>query len=203
MLRSLVESLFPDDLARRIPEVRARHEALGLTDDESWATLRDVFRAHEVRGEEPFSDEEWIDVVFSGRLAELGRLQFEDEGDGLLEVHIPETGQPLDPAACDASFARAREVFPRHHTARYTSWLLDPQLADVLLDTSNIVRFQRRFELQTEGEDGNEDVLRFVFHTADADLARLSPRTTLERALVEHMRAGRSWRVPTGVTSLR
>lgn len=198
-----MESLFPDDLAGRIPEARARHQALGLTEDESWTTLRDVFRAHEVRGEAPFSDVEWIDVIFSGRLAELGRLQFEDEGDGLLDVHIPETGQPLDPAACDASFARAREVFPHHHTARCRSWLLDPQLADVLPDSSNIVRFQRRFELQEGVRDGNEDVLRFVFHTADANLDRLTPRTTLERALVARMRAGESWHRRSGVTSLR
>ena len=197
-----MESLFPDDLARRIPEVHARHRALGLTEDESWATLCDVLRAHEVRGEEPFADDEWIDVVFSGRLAELGRLQFEDEGNGLLDVHIPETGQPLDPAACDASFARAREVFPAHHTARCRSWLLDPQLAEVLPESSNIVRFQRRFELQADTADGNEDVLRFVFHTAEPNLDRLTPRTTLERALVAHMRAGRSWHVRTGVTSL-
>jgi hypothetical protein len=198
-----VDSLFPDDLAGRIPEVRARHHALGLTEDESWATLRDVFRAHEVRGEEPFADEEWIDVVFSGRLAELGRLQFEDEGDGLLDVHIPETGQPLDPAACDASLTRAREVFPHHHTARCRSWLLDPQLAAVLPESSNIVRFQRRFELQEGRREGNADILRFVFHTADANLDRLTPRTTLERALVAPMRAGESWYLRSGVTSLR
>jgi hypothetical protein len=203
MLRSLVESLFPDDLAGRVPEVRARHQTLGRTEAESWATLRDVFRAHEVRGEEPFADEEWIDVILSGRLAELGRLQFEDEGDGLLDVHIPETRQSLDPEACDASFARAREVFPSHHTMRCRSWLIDPQLADVLPESSNIVRFQRRFELHAETADGNEDVLRFVFHTAEPDLDRLTPRTTLERALVAHMRTGRSWHVRTGVTSLR
>ena len=63
---------------------------------------------------------------------------------------------------------------------------------------SNIVRFQRRFELAGEGEDGNADVLRFVFHTFDPDLDRLTPRTTLERALVEHMRAGGQWRSPPG-----
>jgi hypothetical protein len=198
-----VEPQFPDHLAARLPEVRAKHRALGLTDDESWATLRDVFRAHEVRGEEPFADREWIDVVWSGRLAELGRLQFEDHGDGVLDVHIPETGLPLDPAACDASFARARDVFPEHHTAMCHSWLLDPQLADVLPASSNIVRFQRRFELTAEGENGNEDVLRFVFHTFDPDLDKLDAATTLERALLEHMRAGRQWRAPTGVTSLR
>jgi hypothetical protein len=194
--------MLPDDLAFRLPEVRARHAALGLTDGESWATLRDVFRAHEVRGEEPFADVRWIEIVWSGRLAELGRLQFESREDGVLAIHIPESG-PLTPAACDASFARAREVFPDHRVASCHSWLLDPALADVLPADSNIVRFQRRFELTSEGERGNADVLRFVFHTSDPDPEKLTPETTLERALLERMRAGGHWRVPTGVTSLR
>jgi GNAT-like C-terminal domain len=196
-----VEPAFPDHLAARLPEVRAKHAALGLTDGESWTTLRDVFRAHEVRGEEPFADVEWIEVVWSGRLVELGRLQFEDVGDGVLSVHIPEAG-PLTPALCDSSFVRAREIFAGHRTASCRSWLLDPQLADVLPADSNIVRFQRRFELDGEGGDGNADVLRFVFHTFDPDLDELTPRTTLERALVERMRAGGRWRSPRGLTSL-
>src|SRR5439155_1012953 len=81
---------------------------------------------------------EWIEMIWEGKLSELGRLQFEDHGGGLLDVHIPETGLPLDPLACDASFRRAREVYPNHHTAQCTSWLLDPQLADALPPASNI-----------------------------------------------------------------
>ncbi|HEY2354581.1 MAG TPA: hypothetical protein VGH79_06770 [Gaiellaceae bacterium] len=192
----------PDRLAARLPDVRAAHRALGLTEDESRATLADVFRAHKVRREEPFSDHEWIEVIWSGRLAELGRLQFEDRGDGVVAVHIPETGVPLDPATCDASFARAREVWPDHHTAACHSWLLDPQLAEVLPPDANIARFQQRFALRDGEENGNADVLRFVFHTADTDLDKLTPRTMLERALVARMRAGGRWHVRTGVTSL-
>ena len=154
------------------------------------------------RGEPGGWELEWIELIWDGKLSELGRLQFEDHGDGVLDVHIPETGLPLDPTACDASFARAREVYPSHHTAPCTSWLLDPQLAEALPRASNIVRFQRRFELRNEGKDGNDDVLRFVFHTYDRDLDRLRPRTTLEGALVERLRAGGTWRAPTGVTSL-
>lgn len=197
-----MESLFPDHLAAGLHDVRAKHRALGLTDDESWTTLRDIFRAHEVRGEEPFADVEWIEAVWSGRLAELGRLQFESRRDGVLAVHIPESGA-LTPAACDASFARAREVFPDHEVASCDSWLLDPALADVLPADSNIVRFQRRFELTGEGGDANAAVLRFVFHTFDPDLDKLEATTTLERALLERMRAAGRWRSPTGVTSLR
>jgi hypothetical protein len=187
-----------DSFVERIPEVRALHRALGLTDEESEATLQELPR--KIR--EGFGDTEWLEMVWQGKLAELGRLQFEDHGDGVLDVHIPETG-PLDSDACDASFARAREIYPGHRTARCTSWLLDPQLADVLPGESNIVRFQRRFQLTTEGKDADGDVLRFVFHTRDTNLDRLEPRTTLERALVERMRDGGHWRAPTGVTSLR
>jgi GNAT-like C-terminal domain/N-acyltransferase N-terminal domain len=189
----------------RIPEVRALHAALGLTDEESWATLetlpRHVCLDRICRGVPGLFDTGWIEMIWSGRLSELGRLQFEDHGDGVLDVHIPETG-PLEEDACDASFARAREIYPEHRTATCHSWLLDPALAEVLPADSNIVRFQRRFALESEGEPANGDVLRFVFHTYDPDLDKLEPKTTLERALVARMRAGEDWRAPRGVTSL-
>lgn len=207
-----MELRFEDDplaqsFAARIPELCERHQALGLTDEESRATIESLPRhvaLHRACGGEPGGWEvEWIELIWDGKLSELGRLQFEDHGDGVLDVHIPETGLPLDPAACDASFRRAREIYPDHHTAQCTSWLLDPRLAEVLPPTSNIVCFQRRFELRGEGREANDDVLRFVFHTYGQDLDRLAPRTTLEHALVDRMRAGGTWRAPTGVTSLR
>lgn len=211
-MRSLVELRFEDDplaqsFVARIPELRARHRAFGLTDDESRATIQALPRhvaLHRACGGEPGGWEvEWIEMIWDGKLSELGRLQFEDHGDGVLDVHIPETGLPLEPDACDASFARAREVYPGHHTAQCTSWLLDRQLADALPPASNIVLFQRRFVLRDEGREANDDVRRFVFHTYEQDLDKLRPRTTLERALAERMRAGGTWRAPTGVTSLR
>ncbi len=211
-MRSLVELRFEDDplaqsFVARIADLQARHRAFGLTDEESRATIQALPRhvaLHRACGGEPGGWEvEWIAMIWDGKLSELGRLQFEDHGDGVLDVHIPETGVQLEPGACDASFARAREVYPDHHTARCTSWLLDPQLAEALPPASNIIRFQRRFELWEDGRDANEDVLRFVFHTYERDLAKLTPRTTLERALAERMRAGGTWRAPTGVTSLR
>jgi hypothetical protein len=202
-----VELRFEDDplaqsFVARIPELRATHQALGLTDEESRATIQALPRhvaLHRSCGGAPGDWEvEWIEMIWDGKLSELGRLQFEDHGDGVLDVHIPETGLPLEPGACDASFARAREVYPDHHTAECTSWLLDPQLAEALPPASNIVRFQRRFV-----REANDDVRRFVFHTYERDLDKLTPRTTLERALAERVRAGGTWRAPTGVTSLR
>jgi hypothetical protein len=124
-------------------------------------------------------------------------------GDPALGVHVP-AGTPLSPAACDASFEMARTFFRRHlpaHAGRVvtcTSWLLDVQLAGYLPPTSNIVRFQRRFELVPGVREDDEEVFRFVFDRVPRSLDDLSPRTQLERALVRHVRDGGHWHLRTG-----
>lgn len=177
----------------RIPQARALHARLGLTDEESRATLQELPRHARldrlVHGAPGLRTGWWVELSYSGKLVELGRLQFE-LCDGYLNVHIPETG-PLDPAACDASFARATQLFPAYREARCTSWLLDPQLPTLLPETSNIVRFQQRWEPLEERGEEDERVLEFVFHTLDlAHLDRLPQETTLQRAIVSHLRGG-------------
>lgn len=87
---------------------------------------------------------------------------------------------------------------------RCLSWLLDPQLASYLPERSNIVQFQRRFQLmptmQTAAERADTVMLEYVFdrihndaHIDDALLTSLPQRSTLERAFVSHLRAGRYW----------
>ena len=129
------------------------------------------------------------------------------EGEPTLGIHIPESG-PLTPEACDDSLAQARPFFSRHfpetptRLAICTSWLLDPQLAEYLAPDSNIVRFGRRFTLVGDGYDGDADVLRFVFHRIAPRIDDLPQRTTLERAIVAHLRAGKHWRNRTGWVEL-
>ena len=167
----------------------------------------------------------WLVAHFLGGLYALGRLQFHlyhlrvgiagppfwpdtDEpgfrrGDATLGVHIPATG-PLVPSECDASFALAgafvKRHFPEHdfRVATCTSWLLDEQLADYLPDDSNIVRFQRRFTLVDGAIDDGRDTLRFVFDRVPKSIDELPQRTTLERAIVGHLRNGGRWRTRTG-----
>jgi hypothetical protein len=180
----------------RIPEAQALHAARGLTGDESWETLQDLPRhAHLDRllhGAPGLRKDWWVELAFSGKLFQLGRLQFEPCGE-FLNLHVPEEGGPLTPSAVDASLERAREVFPEYPEARITSWLLDRQLAAYLPPESNIVRFQNRFEIV--GDTGSDDgrVLEFVFHTLDPDLDRLPYRTSLERAVIDHLRSGGHW----------
>jgi GNAT-like C-terminal domain/N-acyltransferase N-terminal domain len=212
-VRSLVELRFDDDADRddpvvqtflaRIPEARRLHAARGLTDEESWRTLRDLPRHARLDrllyGTPGLRKGWWVELAFSGRLFELGRLQFEPT-DGFLSIHIPEEG-PLTPAAVDASLERARELFPEYSEARCSSWLLDPQLAVLLPARSNIVSFQHRFEpIANEGVEPR--VLEFVFHAFDPDLERLPRDTTLQRVIVDHLRGGGHLDRVTGTLAL-
>jgi hypothetical protein len=126
------------------------------------------------------------------------------KGDAALGIHIPAT-DPLMPQACSESLRRMQTAFhnlqpdgpPRIVTC--TSWLLDEQLAEYLPADSNIISFQRRFTLVPGARDNDEAVLHFVFGSQrPKELNALPQSTTLERAVVEHLRRGHAWRVRTG-----
>jgi hypothetical protein len=176
----------------------------------SWATLADLGRnlaiGRRMRHEGWPVMQSWLTLHTRGGLYELGRLQHQ-RGVSALDLHIPESG-PMTPEAVDASLDEARAFFPRHFPDElYTefscgSWLLDPQLAEYLPEDSNIVAFQRRFTLEpfeeAEGQDGDVEVLRFVFRTVTTPLHELPRRTVLQRAIVDHLQAGRHWQVRRG-----
>jgi hypothetical protein len=209
-----------------VPAIRQWHEGRGISDEVSWATLAD-FGEHialhrRIFGTTGLDSTNWMTLHFRGTLYALGRLQFGRwrslpegpyPGALALDVHIPEAGGPLDQVACAASFAHARDFFARHfpeekyELARCDSWLLDPQLEEYLPATSNIVRFQRLFQL-VPGDAGNDqhdqEVIRFVFSRVPPlpPLDDLPQRTTLERAVVQHLGAGRHWQLREGWLAL-
>jgi hypothetical protein len=207
-----------------LADVRRFHVQRRIPHGISWATLsdlgRNLGRDRLLLGDGGLRTSGWLTLHFRGGLYQLGRLQFNrmkvhaahvadafPEGEPAIGVHIPESG-PLSPEACDGSFAQADSFFVRHfpetptRLAICTSWLLDPQLADYLAPESNIMRFQRRFTLVGDGYDGDADVLRFVFHRIAPNIDELPQRTTLERAIVAHLRAGKQWRDRTGWLAL-
>ncbi|MFF3374307.1 acyltransferase domain-containing protein [Streptomyces sp. NPDC002680] len=211
-----------------LPYVRAHHHALGVPPEVSRRTLADlgrnmvVYRRRYGRGglQAPW----WIALHFHGELFQLGRLQFQRArvgertaellaGAGLaadtdamcLSLHIPDFHGPLSPAACDRSLALALDFFARHFPGeRYTagvchSWLLDPQLKRYLGADSNIVRFQERFRIAGEaGEPADTEPVQFVFGNPDLPVADLPRRTTVERAVGDHLRVGGHWYIGHG-----
>jgi hypothetical protein len=210
-----------------LPHVRAYHAERGIPGEITRLTLADIGRSVAVNrfrhGTSGVRPQLWLTLHVTGALYQLGRLQFErsgvgprssaalraagiplDLGDPVLSVHIPGFYGPLTPQACADSFARAREFFPRHFPdERYDiavckSWLLDGQLADYLPAESNIVAFQRLFQSSYLPEEDDEDIMHFVFGRVGVPLDELPRRTTLQRAVVDHIAAGRHWRGGAG-----
>ncbi|MEV6606996.1 acyltransferase domain-containing protein [Kutzneria sp. NPDC051319] len=154
-------------------------------------------------------EQNWLVRHFRGLLFRLGRLQFEpttmpadgpEAGQRVLDVHIAADG-PLTPALVSASLKEAAEFFPHYRHAICRSWLLDPQLGEYLPAEANIIRFQRRFQLFGPAEESDADVLYFVFNAPKdvvTDLDSLPQQSTLQRAIVSHLKAGRHWQLRSG-----
>jgi len=201
-----------------------QHEA-GIDPAITAATLWDIGQQvmlHDrLYGEADLRKGWWLCHHLAGHLFAVGRLQFhrsfahaahgpDADGAPFLDVHIPEAG-PLDPAACDRSFADAAAFMAHHFPADdagwfgCASWLLDPVLAEILPPGSNIVAFQSRFRITHVEDDWPSGVFEFVFDRpdldtlGDVDLELLDPTTSLQQAVVDHYRAGGRIRPATGV----
>jgi hypothetical protein len=126
------------------------------------------------------------------------------KGATALSLHIPAL-DPLTTEACSESLGRMQTAFNKiepggpPRIATCTSWMLDEQLAEYLPSDSNILAFQRRFTLVPGARDNDDWILRVVFgDERPKDLDALPQRTTLERAVVDHLRQGRHWQMRTG-----
>lgn len=167
----------------------------------------------------------WLIRHCRGRLYRLGRLQFDltragpvvgsvppyHSDEPAIGIHIPERGGSMNPDACDDSLRRMAAFFPRHfpevqaRIATCQSWLLDGQLARYLRADANILHFQRRFAQPPQPQDADADgsVLDFVFRAGPGtDLNDLPQETSLQRAVVGHLRSGAHWYAPTGFIPL-
>jgi hypothetical protein len=205
-----------------LPHTRAYHRERGIPADVTRRTLADLGRnmaGHRSRhGTGGVKAPQWLAHHFRGELYQLGRLQFERArfgrrtvpllrqagldavpGEPCLNLHIPGSRGPLTPTGCDRSLALAREFFRRHfpeepyRAAMCHSWLLDPQLKRYLGADSRIVLFQERFRLVTDTEPADTEPVRFVFGDPDLAAERLPRRTSVERAVGDHLRAGGHW----------
>ncbi|MGC0274058.1 acyltransferase domain-containing protein [Pseudactinotalea sp. Z1739] len=202
-----------------VPVVRQYHADRGIAAEYTYAALADlgqqiwVFR--QVFGEFGLDNQEWLTAAWSGALFWLGRLQVNllpYGGGHVISTHIPQTG-PLRPEEVDDSFALARDFFATHfpdapaRALHCDSWLLDPHLAEVLDAGSNIVDFGRRWRLVGEARESDAAVLYFVFGYRprpgqEPDRSGLPRRTSLERAVLDHLDAGGHWYARTGLIDL-
>lgn len=215
--------------------VREFHARRGLSRDLSWDTLADlgsqVAVHRRVTGTFGLSTLPWVALNWVGRLYVVGRLQYElepipDAEDAeetgaagaapthRVSIHIPRGG-PLSGPAVDASLAAARTLFGTHFADLdlapewvCDSWLLSPQLAEVLPADSNLLAFQDRFDITAAG-DGTDEMCFFVFDRprgtplTAGDIPALPRDTALRRGISNLLSTGERWQTGHGVLRTR
>ena len=128
---------------------------------------------------------------------ESGQLRLE-QGEYYVDVHIP-PGAPLTPESCHASYASAAEFFRNRYGLTKIifgchSWLLSPDLEELLPEKSNILAFAHDYTiLETTVDPQNRDLAK-IFHVPamPEDIDTLPGDTSLHRAFKEWLKAGKS-----------
>lgn len=177
-----------------------RFRALGLDDkiyfDTYKAFSRFLSETTVYLGREKFDRGYWAWRHTCMMIYRFGDLEYEFcPQDGKIHLHIP-SDVKFDDATVDESFALAKKwvpsVAPAFADAEYycNSWLLSPTLRQFLSDTSHIVRFQNRFEMQGVS---NDSVVPFQFlfqQPVDTPLEELRENTSLQRKVKAFVLSG-------------
>lgn len=136
----------------------------------------------------------WLALPLKRKLYRLGRLQFEigvmrsvHKGEKVLHVHIPE-GEKLDIEKCEESFQKAKEFFgDEYQYFDCLSWLLSPNLQLILNEDSNIIRFQKLFQIQETVYTDRQAEKRVYGYLAE-DAGHYPEHTSLQKGLKQYVK---------------
>lgn len=177
------------------------YKELGIDDEIYLETMkcftRFLYEIHELTGEWRFDSYCWTVREIGGHLFRIGELEYEIEqrqAGPVIKLHIP-SNCDFSPEALDRSLEKSREFFktvlPQYADCEYhcASWLMDNQLQSMLKETSNIVAFQKRFEIINEGVPQVRYIER-AFRVRTTDYESLPENTSLQRNLKKHILSG-------------
>ncbi len=158
-----------------------------------------------------FSQMIWGSFFMKGNLIQIGRLQYEvgvknfdkldryfKEKHQYIYIHIPRS-ENLNEKDVEESLNLADEHIKKYYPeledqmlAYYTqTWLLSPEIKEILPSDSNIIKFQEKFSI-VEYEENINDFLNFVFDVVLGDVKYndLSEKTTLQKELKKKLLNG-------------
>lgn len=147
-------------------------------------------------GQEKFDREWWTWRQTSGRLMRIGELEYELVPEQkVVSLHIP-SDAVFTPENVDASLAAARalldQVYPDWTGVDYvcSSWLMSPELAKLLKEDSNILSFQRRFDINHVAPD-NRDFIGWLFRVeGNTPVEDLPENSSLQRSVKQLLLSG-------------
>ncbi|MCL2099166.1 MAG: acyltransferase domain-containing protein [Oscillospiraceae bacterium] len=204
---AFVYTLALEDMEKLYKEKNIPEDILFATADDLSVWIN---RHHNWFGEWGLSEFGWLTLHIRAKIFKLGRLQFEPaavnepppeesglnlkKGDNFLSVHIPRGGS-LDAEACLDSFERAKEFFPKYLNYDFKAfgcftWLFDPDFVKLLPQHSNILKFQRLFNIYEYGEE-NYGGLLYIFTNITKENIKDAPTdTSFRKAIVSHISSG-------------
>lgn len=194
---ALAKQLGDDDMAMLACQLEAaaiccdRYMALGVSEQLMVDTMKCFARflgeTKTMTGVDKFDREWWTWRQISGRLFRIGELEYERLPETKeISLHIP-SDAVFTPENVDVSLAEAkaffRRFFPEYADSDYVchSWLLAPKLQELLPESSNIVQFQKRFQI-SHVEPDNRDYIGWLFRVKfDTPVEDLPEHTTLQK----------------------
>lgn len=160
----------------------------------------------------------WLIYHYTGDLFHIGRLQFRLEkslegvpaGEVAIETHIPQ-GEPLTKESCLESFEKAKEffakIFPNAKPQYFMcdSWLLNPNLAKILKEDSNIVQFMRLWTPIPFVSDHSSQAIERVFGFGfKKEYLKNAPENTgLQRVLKKYLLEGGTMDLTAGYRKIQ
>lgn len=146
----------------------------------------------------------WLVKHMTNRVFHLGRLQFEAKrieedhvpiktGDYVLNTHIPAGGKLPYNDILDA-YRQAADLFQqltpdiKYKGFICESWMLSPQLKEILDAESNLIKFLSDYEIYRKDDD--ESFYTYVYINKPNNLLDLPEDTTLQSAIKHHLLAG-------------
>lgn len=188
-------------------EVYRAYQERQIPEQIYWDTFRDLTywceNCYREYGEYGINQYDWFFRHIEMTIFRLGRLEFErlpsewefvsgesriQKGDPIIFIHIPQ-GEELDIQACKASVEQAYQFWGRDYIYICHSWLLYPELKKLLKPDSNILEFQKLFDVIDVDFKEREAEWRIFIKVQDVP-EKYPEQTSLQRAAKAYLQQG-------------
>lgn len=144
----------------------------------------------------------WGTYFINVRLVEVGRLQYEYVDKDTIRIHIP-SDEKLEVSKVIHSIACSADMIKRYfkiEEPQYIcdSWLLSPEIHQLVSKDSNIYQFYELFDV-SQGYDCIKDIFDFVYQTTECDYHYLTEDTSLQRAIKKYLLDGNHIYLGSGI----
>lgn len=176
------------------------YQRMGIEEDIFIATMRFCTRFIEEHkkkcGEYAFEWAWWFVRQLAMQEFRLGELEYEfvDGDERKIYIHIP-SGARMAPECIQQSFGEYRDFLEKYYPEwknvgwYCNSWMMSPTLGQLLTEGSNVLAFQRLFEIVSVDYESMA-VLDWVYPGEKADFSALSENTLLQRNMKKYLLGG-------------